>query len=264
MRFAVAVVLSVFLASLLVAEEKPMTNADVVALVQAGLGDDLIITKIRQTKAASFDTSTEGLVALKKQKVSDKIVEAMVLWKKDPPPAAAAAGAAPPATESGEQASLMSRFKGRVKSALHRESEEEEKAEDEKQKAKTTGKNGNDARECAKNFKVEGSFISGRTLTTSVSLARVPKKTAFERALLAVSKDGWRVTASDHESGFISASVDAVSVNGSRSAAFNVFVKEEGSGSRVEFSFSVGPMLTVRADDVREKFCKYSEEAGAK
>ena len=41
-----------------------MTNRDVIQLVKAKISDDVIITKIRQTKTR-FDTSAQGLVGLK-------------------------------------------------------------------------------------------------------------------------------------------------------------------------------------------------------
>ncbi len=46
-------------------------------MVQAGLNSDLIIRKI-QDSVGDFDTSTEGLIALKKAGVSNEIVELMM------------------------------------------------------------------------------------------------------------------------------------------------------------------------------------------
>jgi hypothetical protein len=54
-----------------------MTNRDVIQLVQAKISDDVIITKIRQSKTR-FDTSTQGLVALKQAGVSDQLISVMV------------------------------------------------------------------------------------------------------------------------------------------------------------------------------------------
>jgi len=54
-----------------------MTNRDVIRLVKAKISDDIIMAKIRQSKTR-FDTSTEGLVALKEAGVSDELINVMV------------------------------------------------------------------------------------------------------------------------------------------------------------------------------------------
>jgi hypothetical protein len=54
-----------------------MTNRDVIQLVRAKISDDVIIAKINQSKTR-FDTSTQGLVALKQAGVSDQLIAVMV------------------------------------------------------------------------------------------------------------------------------------------------------------------------------------------
>jgi hypothetical protein len=66
-----------------------LTNQDIVAMVSSGISEDVILAKIRATSTAgnsamSFDTSVEGLRALKAANVPDSIVKAMI----DPTPAA--------------------------------------------------------------------------------------------------------------------------------------------------------------------------------
>jgi hypothetical protein len=66
-----------------------LTNQDVVAMVSAGISEEVIVAKIRTTSAAgvgatNFDTSVEGLKALKAANVPDVVVKAMI----DPTPAA--------------------------------------------------------------------------------------------------------------------------------------------------------------------------------
>lgn len=58
--------------------EKPLTNDDVIALIKAGLGDDLTITKISQAPSEALDVSTEGLVALKKSGANKPIIDAIM------------------------------------------------------------------------------------------------------------------------------------------------------------------------------------------
>ena len=64
----------------------PMTNRDVIRLLQAKLSDDIIITKIKQSKT-KFDTSVDGLVSLRTAGASDRLIAFMM----DPSVDAAAA-----------------------------------------------------------------------------------------------------------------------------------------------------------------------------
>ena len=54
-----------------------LDNAKVATLVAAGLGDEAVIAKIRSS-AAQFDTSTDGLIALRKSGVSSPVIAAMI------------------------------------------------------------------------------------------------------------------------------------------------------------------------------------------
>src|ERR1017187_6141505 len=56
---------------------KPMTNDDVVALKNAGLSNELIITKIKATPV-NYSLNTEDLVSLKKANVPDALIQAMI------------------------------------------------------------------------------------------------------------------------------------------------------------------------------------------
>lgn len=81
------------------ADGKPLTNADVVAMSKAQLDDDVVIAKIQQAATVDFDVSTEGLIALKQAGVSKAIMDAM-LKKSQPSPSTSQKGATdpPPAT----------------------------------------------------------------------------------------------------------------------------------------------------------------------
>src|SRR5579864_9338006 len=56
---------------------KPLTNDDVIQMVKGDMRDEMIIKAI-QTEKAAFDTSGQGLVALKNAGVSDKVVTAIL------------------------------------------------------------------------------------------------------------------------------------------------------------------------------------------
>jgi hypothetical protein len=77
---------------------KRFTNQDVIEMAKVGLSDDVIITKIRQayeagTDAVSFDTSVDGLKALKVANVPDSVIKVMI--NPAPPPATVVAGTSP-------------------------------------------------------------------------------------------------------------------------------------------------------------------------
>jgi hypothetical protein len=55
-----------------------LTNDQVVKLVRADLGDDIVIAKIKVAPKVAFDLSTEAMLALKKEKVSGTVIAAMI------------------------------------------------------------------------------------------------------------------------------------------------------------------------------------------
>ncbi len=57
---------------------KPLSNSDVIEMVSIGLSDEVIIEKIQTTSANDFDTSIDGLKALKAAKVSDAVLKVMM------------------------------------------------------------------------------------------------------------------------------------------------------------------------------------------
>lgn len=77
MRKTVLAALFLALYPLLVAQQ-PLNNDAVIKMAAAGLSDDVIITSINSNPGA-YDTSTEGLIALKKAKISDKVVSAIIV-----------------------------------------------------------------------------------------------------------------------------------------------------------------------------------------
>ena len=60
------------------AKEPPLTNDAVVVMLEAELGDELVIAKIRQAPNEALDVSPEALVQLRKQKVSKAVLDAMI------------------------------------------------------------------------------------------------------------------------------------------------------------------------------------------
>jgi hypothetical protein len=92
-----------------------MTNRDVIQLVKAKISDDIIITKINQSKTR-FDTSTDGLVALKQAGVSDQLIAVMIGAGSSAN--SAASGAAPAPAGSSGAATAASKAKAKDQPVL--------------------------------------------------------------------------------------------------------------------------------------------------
>ena len=99
----VALALALLCSSFLFAAEKPLTNSDVISLVKAGLDDGTIVAKIRQSGRSGFDTSVDGLIALKKANVSKTVIDAML----GAAPVGTGTGGAAPAGTGGSTVQLV-------------------------------------------------------------------------------------------------------------------------------------------------------------
>ena len=74
--------------------KKPLTNADVVDMVQAGLGESTVILSIKNS-GTNFDTSPQALIELKKKGVSQSIMDAMLSAATASPAATDVSGVGP-------------------------------------------------------------------------------------------------------------------------------------------------------------------------
>jgi|ERR1039458_9596769 hypothetical protein len=79
-----------FLAFCPLIAQQALNNDSIIKLVKAGLSDDLIVSTVN-AQSGIYDTSTDGIIALKTAGVSDKVVAAIVIKAN----AAATAAAAP-------------------------------------------------------------------------------------------------------------------------------------------------------------------------
>jgi hypothetical protein len=57
--------------------QQPMTNADVIKMVQSGMSEDAIIAAIKAA-TPGFDLTNEGMAAVRQQKIPEKVVLAMI------------------------------------------------------------------------------------------------------------------------------------------------------------------------------------------
>lgn len=60
------------------ASDGALTNGDVVQLARAGLGDAVVLAKIRQAPHVAFALDVDDMIALKKQGVSQEVIAAML------------------------------------------------------------------------------------------------------------------------------------------------------------------------------------------
>lgn len=104
---------SVSLSAQPTALEAPLTNEDVVKLATLGLGDDIVVAKIKQVSRIDFKLDTESLVALKQQGVSAAIIAAM-LDRDTAKPVAAAPGFAPQPSQEKERVVLLKTNQGDI------------------------------------------------------------------------------------------------------------------------------------------------------
>ena len=93
-----------------------LTNDGVVTMVKAGLGDDVIVGKIRLSQA-QYDLTTNGLVRLKGDGVSEAVIKAMIeasAGGEAPGLKPAQAGAVPPDPARSEEAAIALYRQGRT------------------------------------------------------------------------------------------------------------------------------------------------------
>jgi hypothetical protein len=67
---------------------KPLTNADVLDMLNAGVSDQVVVAKIKKS-ACDFDTSPTTLKSLRASKISDAVILAMIAASVDPNAASA-------------------------------------------------------------------------------------------------------------------------------------------------------------------------------
>jgi hypothetical protein len=96
----------VFLAlSLVLTAQQAMNNDDVVKLVKAGLSDDIVVSTINASPG-TYDTSADGLVALKTAGASNKVISAILSKTSGATPSGATIPARPPTAASGLPAGI--------------------------------------------------------------------------------------------------------------------------------------------------------------
>ncbi len=98
MRKSILAIVFLAICPLMLAQQA-LNNDAVIKLVKAGLSDDLIVTTINASPG-TYDTSANGLIALKSAGVSDKVVAAIVTKTNSPAQNAPSPSAAPQQSDS--------------------------------------------------------------------------------------------------------------------------------------------------------------------
>jgi hypothetical protein len=212
--------------------EKALTNADVIELANAKLGDDIVIAKINQAPKEELDISTDALIALKSKGIGNAVVDAMMKRVAARPPKAEAASLKVAETH-GEKPVSPPITKGASKDS---------------------------DRPCVQNFTTEGSFFSGKTYKTSVFVGKIDRDAAFVRAAQFIVTDGWRMATSNKETGIITATQD-VNWSEGKTAPLGVVLKSTTEGLTIQVTFSTGAGQASPKDAVIKALCGITDAA---
>jgi hypothetical protein len=74
---SITVLIAALIAVLPALAQQGLTNTDIIKMQSAGLGESVILSSVN-TEPSAYDTSTDGLLALKKAGVPDTIIAAMI------------------------------------------------------------------------------------------------------------------------------------------------------------------------------------------
>jgi hypothetical protein len=108
-RKVLALVL-VVLCPVLIAQQM-MNNDSIIKLTKAGFSEDVIVASINRSPG-NYDTSVDGMIALKAAGVGNKVVQAMIAKGSEPPPTPPSMAPAPPAANLVAASSPASQTSG--------------------------------------------------------------------------------------------------------------------------------------------------------
>lgn len=113
-------------------------------------------------------------------------------------------------------------------------------------------------KQCEDNFTTSGSFLTGKSFTTSSELPSTPPATAFSNAYKMLLRESFHVESADPKRGLISA-YQNVNLS-SKTAPLNVIIEPAGAGSRITFVFAAAVGLYTPESGARDKFCEMTGE----
>ncbi len=77
MKFFLSIIITLILSISMFSQAEILSNKEIILMTRAGLSQDLIVRKIKETKG-KYDTTTEALIELKKAGVNDDVVKLMM------------------------------------------------------------------------------------------------------------------------------------------------------------------------------------------
>jgi hypothetical protein len=113
-------------------------------------------------------------------------------------------------------------------------------------------------KQCEDNFTTSGSFLTGKSFTTTSELPTTPPATAFTNAYKTLLRESFHVESADPKRGVISAYQNVNLSN--KTAPLNVIIEPAGTGSRVTFVFAAAAGLYTPESGARDEFCKMTGE----
>lgn len=209
-------------------EEKALTNDDVIALAKAGLGDDVVVSKVQQAPKEALDVSTDALIALKKAGLSKPIIDAMIKR--------VAQRSAPPAASSEKSSTTVPTQKPKPPECR--------------------------TKCCVDNYVKEGSFALGNTFKAFTDTATAQRSTAFERAAKAIASLGWQITSANKDAGLISGTTTIHQIIGGKAvqATLSVSITDgDYEGIHVEATMFAPSGTKLLDKEVQKDFCKIFE-----
>jgi len=114
-------------------------------------------------------------------------------------------------------------------------------------------------RPCAANLTMSGSFFSGRTVKSFQEYPNSSKSQVFTYLISKLSSIGYKVSASDRESGLISASYQVSLGKGETTTMNAVVTPLSPAGVRVDLTFTTGGMVSFSLEDAKREFCSILE-----
>jgi hypothetical protein len=226
--------------------EQPLTNADIVTMLHADLGDGVIIAKIQQAPAEALDVSTGALVSLKKAGASKGVIEAMVKRTSSRSSANSAVAPAAPAPPKAPAAQVPPKAPAATS-----------RSEASSPQAPATSA----LAACQQAFKAEGGFWKGAAFQTSFPIPPGKEAVVFETLMqaLAGSNANWQNLSLSKEAGLITAVEDMAEIMGHKTlrAPLKILVKKgpDGIAKTVEMLFQVPSGTKAPESGVKKVLC---------
>ena len=114
-------------------------------------------------------------------------------------------------------------------------------------------------RPCVANLTMTGSFLSGRTVKSFQEYPNASKGPAFTYLISKLTSIGYKISASDRESGLISASYQVTFGKGETSTMNAVVTDLKPAGIRVDLTFKVGGTVSFNLEEAKREFCSILE-----